>query len=231
MTIPVDVNALWKVQKPFCVHSAESMAGVGSKRFEFYKGFGLTMEIDPRDAVSFDYKAVVLNDNTIAVTAPLRDHHDAGGDLDLEHATIGRKDNPRNDNNVIWEFLLNGRNEYAKLELENKMVYHVVFNGGVQLSSDVLACHANCRDKMLVEGLKLFVTVPEFGEREWAVDEHGRIQTDERGRRILVEKQYCKMKLIWRFANIACGTRKHDTGPRNPGNTDAYADTRLCSTN
>jgi hypothetical protein len=213
VTIEVDVDNLWKTQKPFKVYSAEYMQGVGEQEGNFFKGFVIKMEIDPRDLEKFKFAAYVYNDTTVAVTAPALDYHDAGGDKDAEEAVIEQKPDPRGDNFIITSAFTHGRLEYNELKIPNTMTYHLKFSGGnTILRSDVLLVNEGQRDSRLyLDGINLCVNVPLLDEH--AVDAEGNVALDEEGNPIVERHgQYWVGSLLWRVANIAKPTRKHYVG-------------------
>jgi hypothetical protein len=218
VNIEVDVNNLWKTQHPFKVYSAEYMQGVGEKEGEFYKGFVIKMRVNPQDVRDgFRFRASVLNETTVIVTAPALDFHDAGGDEQSETAAHALKPDPRNDNEVIWEALMNGRLEFKNLNIANKMEYHLRFNGGVQLSSEVLLVHAGKLDYMTLEALNVSVEkapVP-------LVDEHGNFVTTPDGYRVATVDKFFVGSLLWRVADVSNATRKlalaHQPGAATDG--------------
>ena len=235
VTIEVDVDNLWKTQAPFKIYSAEYLQGHGDQIGEFYKGFLIKMKVDPRDLRTFKFAASVLNSNTIVVTAPALDFHDAGGDVEAEDEALELKHDPRGDNDVIWEALTNGRLDFdqRKLEkrVENKVVYHLRFNGGVHLSSEVLYIHSTQRDgRMVVEAINVSVDLPYLGQSEHQrltrIDEDGDevFLQDDRGRQVwgVYKYKYFAGSLVWRVADISSGTRKQHTGRRAATMTEGF---------
>ncbi|MGL5934936.1 MAG: hypothetical protein ACRCZI_04860, partial [Cetobacterium sp.] len=199
------------------------MQGAGDQQQEFYKGYIVAMEIDPRDA-AFKFEASVINENTIVVTAPALDFHDLGGDKDLDRVAIMTKENDlRQDNTVIQEAYVHGRNDFKSRNIENKIHYHLTFTGNVLLSSEVLRVHEGKRGKMLLEGFSVYCDLPNFsGPYEW-LDERGNPMVDDQGLQIMLMYQFYRGTILWRVANTASSTRKHDTGTREDTPTDAFS--------
>jgi hypothetical protein len=205
VNIEVDVNNLWKTPHPFKVYSAECMQGCGDKSGEYYKGYIIKMRVNPADVRGhFKFRASVLNETTVIVTAPALDYHDAGGDALAEQAAQTNKPDPRTDNEVIWEALINGRLGFQKLNIENKMEYHLHFKGGVQLSSEVLLVHEGKRDYMTLEALNVSVS----SAPEAQLDEYGNFVTTPDGFRVAVVNKFFVGSLVWRVADVSHPTRK-----------------------
>lgn len=223
--IDVDVNHLWKTAQPFKVYSAEYMNGYGEQDGEYYKGFVIKMKVDPRDLKKFRFSAHVYNHNTVVVTAPALDFHDEGGDALEEDVAKDTKPDPRGDNLVIWEALTHGRLEFRNRKIDNKMQYHLRFNGGVTLSSEVLRVHREQREgRMTVEAVNVAVDVDSLnqGELEPVIDEEGHEVTDEHGHILVKYNQYFVGSLIWRVADITSGTRKHAASRAAEAPTDGF---------
>jgi hypothetical protein len=224
VTIPIDMNNPHKTQKPFKVYSAVMMRGTGERHGEYYKGYIIVMEVDPRD-LKFNFQASVLNDTTIVVTAPALDYHETGGDAAADTQAITDKANPRRDNDVIYEALVHARNEFKTkiqdLSLTNQMTYHLKFKDGTMLSSEALECNENERDKMAVEALNVVVDMSDIIADAWALDEHGTRMVED-GHLVKLRHMIYKGCLIWRVADKAHGTRKHDAGARDTAPSDAF---------
>jgi hypothetical protein len=226
VTIEVDVNNLWKVPPPFKVYTAEGMEGDGEERTgEYFRGFVIKMQVDPRDLQTFRFSACVLNASTVCVTAPMLDFHDAGGDAEEEELAQTNKPDPREDNYVLWESLTNGRLEFKKKKIENKVYFHLVFPSSTFLSADVLLVNRNSRDgALLLEALNLSVDIPYLapGGPVPVTDAHGAFMLDERGRGFVYAYKFFAGCLIWRVADTSKATRKQFVGRADEAQTEGF---------
>lgn len=180
---------------------------------EAYKGYIVTMRVDPRDCLgganqlgAFPFQARLLDKTTILVTAPALDHHDMGSDDALIDAMTDAATN--HEDWVLTEAVANFSESFKQTKIENKMFYRLEFSGGVDLASEVLECHAGNLDGLLsMEGLPLSVPVPALhGGHEYTdtnvVDQAGNphiLRT--------IHKYFCGV-LFWRVADTAMGTRR-----------------------
>ena len=83
------------------------------------------------------------------------------------------------------------------------------------LSADALECNENERDsKMAVEALNVMVNMSDIFPDATVVNEHG----------VNVVERYMIYKgcLLWRVADVAQGTRKHDAGAWDTAPSDAF---------
>jgi hypothetical protein len=218
VTIPVDVENLWKTPMPFKVYSAESLPGNGDRIGEYYHGYIIKMKVDPRDvAANFKFKATILNSNTIVVTAPALDYHDVGNDLDEEKLATANRPDPRGDNIVISEAFENGYVDFDTRKIVNVMQYHLRFTVGVIFSADVLLVHNGLREaRLLLEASNVCVEVPFLNQvPEVAVDDAGNPLTDGHGNRYVYRNKMFVGYLMWRVADVSKPTRKQKTGQAN----------------
>ena len=106
----------------------------------------------------FEFKAWLVNNHTVVVTAPLLDYHDAGNDMETIQALL---DGDLLDDWVVLEALLNFSVSLCEKKKDNLMHYHLDFGPGVNLCSECLAAHNGLTNGLLhAEGLPVSVSVP-----------------------------------------------------------------------
>jgi hypothetical protein len=222
VTINVDVNNLWKTAAPFKVYSAEYMRGAGRDVGLLYRGYVIKMSVDPRD-LTFDYAAHIYNENTVCITAPALGHHDVGKDRDVEAAAQEAKPDPREDLAVIWEAIEHGRLDFSERKIDNTMSYHLVFNGGVSLNSEVLEIHqGNANGRLALEAFNIGVDLPVARNPVFVVDDEGQPLADANGHFHVIDTKVFMGFLLWRVADVTHGTRKHHTGLENRNATEGF---------
>jgi hypothetical protein len=170
------------------------MPGTGSNAGFFYKGYIITMRVDPRDCLghgdarAFNFIARLKNSNTITITAPALDHFELGGD-DRDIQALLNTNEP--DDIVVAEALENAREEWTKSERENKMYYELIFNNDVDLCCECLAKHVGKTKGLLtLEALPVVVNVDAL------VDAAGNAVSCFNG------------VIMWRIADLNQGNRK-----------------------
>jgi hypothetical protein len=238
VTIPVDIDNLWKVQHPFKVYSAESIQGnthTKDTNGEFFKGFIITMEVCPRDVLGtgaygmpstgqFEFVASITAKNQVSIEAPILNYTSRGGDDDAIELLL-QQDNLHD--NVFWEALQNQRREWAKSKRENKMVYILDFGPNVELSSKVLEIHKHKTDGTLYEeAMPITVPVGAFpsNERVPVLDKHGN-QYVIKGHKIstpVVFKYFAGM-IYWCVADRKQDSRKAKVADANSDTAAADA--------
>lgn len=148
---------------PFKVHHTENLVSAEDPG-ELYKGYTITMRVDPRDARGdpahfdnagavirprirpFPFKAYIYRDNAILVVAPLVDFADRGNDDEVI------RDKYQNNNFV--DALDNTRGSYIRRQGENgyqsKARHYVLeFKSEVELSSEAIEINRAKKDNIL----------------------------------------------------------------------------------
>jgi hypothetical protein len=157
--IPVNPQKFWLTQAPFKVYSCESMMGSTMQddcRGVFFKGYIITMKVDPRDVLGvgpersgqFEFVAQITGDNQVTITAPLLDYNEKGKDDDVIRQMLRPGDE---EEQTFIEALENHHVKFADLKLDNKMNYVLDFGAGVKLSSNVLEVHRGKTNGYLTE--------------------------------------------------------------------------------
>ena len=226
--IHVDPKNLKMTPKPFTVRSAEGLEGSHGQsevRGEYFKGYFISMAVDPRDvlgpdppgtgsSVGFRFAARVTSPTTITVTAPIMDYHDRGFDLEAVRDSLVEPITA--DDIVMIEALRHSANEFNKTMSEHKNTMHYVLDFGpnVKLSSKVLEIHSGKADGLMSEeAICTFVELPCLGptdELGWAYDEDGnpiQLPNGSYAQAEVVRKYWCG-RLCWRVADLQLGSRK-----------------------
>lgn len=238
VTIPVNPAALWNTQCPFKVYSAEHMMGntvTQGFRGEFFKGFIITMKVDPRDVLGigplprtgqFEFVARITSSHQVTISAPLLDFHDRGSDYAAIRQMIRGGDM---EEEMFLEALQNQKLEFEKLKVQNKMQYVLDFGPNVNLSSTALEIHRGKTEGILTEeAMPTRVSVEALGPGRETVDltnRDGEVVLDPRGRPygIPVHYKYFCGVLYWRVADLSQQSRKQQVAPPAAGTSAAEA--------
>ena len=239
VVIPVNTKKFWLTQAPFKVYSCEQLMGSTTQeecRGVFFKGYIITMKIDPRDVLGvgpvddrkgqFEFVAQITSDNQVTITAPLLDYHEMGNDDDAIRRLF-----PNNDLDAatVIEALENHHVKFADLKVENKMQYVLDFGPGVKLSGDVLDVHQGQKGGLLKEeALPTRVRVDELGpcgDLAEVLDVNGRAYLDRNGNPMMVPCVYAYFCgcLYWRVADLNLDFRKLRVAAPHGGTNAAAA--------
>jgi hypothetical protein len=174
----VDVENLEGTPDPFKVKKASGMLSSKNTQERLF-GFIIIMSVEPQDVFgmdgttdSFDYKAIILSDNIIEITAPLLAHSEKGGLDEILRLEFGK----RKEGHVLVNAMDNARLRYEKKTLGHAAPmkkYHLEFPKGVKLNAKTLMIHKDSElpnpKQLVVEGLsvteQLLVNNEEDGER------------------------------------------------------------------
>ena len=195
--------------EPFKVKKANGMRSAKNGQ-DLHYGYVISMKVEPQDALgvrdecpAFDYKATIIADNVIEITAPLLEYSERGG-LD-ESTRVKLKGKP--EAHVLMNAMDNARHKHERKMGGEPPVkkYHLEFDRGVRLSAKVLKIHEDAGvlnpKELVVEGVTLRERIPAFNDNPTEVtvtDPKTGVQ-----KQAFLFAESVTMKLLFRVADVS----------------------------